>query len=82
MLVFAPDAGELGCCVFGDFLLNVGDVGFVEGGGLAVFEDHEVEIFVGGEGGAGKDFERGARNATWGELHTVNTKKILSTRLS
>lgn len=64
-LVLAPYARELGRGVLRDLLLNVLDVGGVEGrGGLAVLEGHEADVFGGGEGETCEDFEGGTRDST------------------
>lgn len=56
----APDARELVPGVFGDFGLDIFDVGGVEGcGGAGVFADHECEVFGVGETESGEDFEGG-----------------------
>lgn len=57
--MFFPDAVEFGSGVFGDFLLDVFHVGLVEGRGFAVFEDHQIEVLLGGESEASEDFEGG-----------------------
>lgn len=46
--MLAPDALEFGGSVLGDLLLHVLDVGLVEGGGLAVLEDHKLQVLLGG----------------------------------
>lgn len=52
-----PKTVELCRSVLGDLLLDVFDVGLVEGGGFAVFEDHVFGVFIRGEGKTGEDFK-------------------------
>ena len=55
--VLLPDARELRCRILGDLLLDVLDVALVELGGLAVLEDHEVDVLLRGKSQAGKDLQ-------------------------
>lgn len=54
--VLLPDARELRRGVLDDLRLDVLHVALVELGRRAVLEDHQVDVFVGGEREAGQDF--------------------------
>ena len=56
--VLLPDTRELRRGVLGDLLLDVLHVVLVELGGLAVLEDHELDVLLGGEGETSKNFKR------------------------
>ena len=60
-----PDTLELGRSVFSDLGLDVFDVTLIEGGGLAILENHEIEVLLRREGQASEDFQRGARHTTF-----------------
>jgi len=62
--VLLPDAVELGTGVFPDLGLDILDVVLVERAWFSILEDHQVDVFLGGECEAGEDFERGGGNTT------------------
>ena len=63
--MFPPDAIKFGGGVFRDLMLDVADIALVEIGGLAVLENHEIEVLVVRQSKPGKNFQRGACDTTW-----------------
>jgi len=55
--MFTPNALEFGRRILGYFILDVTHVALVEFRGLSVFEYHEVDVFLSGEGQTRKNLE-------------------------
>lgn len=69
-----PDALEFCSGVLRDLSLDVLDIALIEWRRLSVFENHVVDVLLGGQSQTGENFKRGARHTAWRK--TVSSQRL------